>query len=465
MSGNNVQTPVVPKAKKAVNPLVKSATGRIVAVTFRSDHVKAGQKVIRPSPGDFADATGRFAKPEWDAARGGNFDPHPISQTKATDVIVDIDVEFTITPPGRAASLTSIKGVSAGHDFLSFSKPLSQSVRTGRLPTITGLVSLDKLPNFVTMEDHGVAWTAVVDGKPVDLGPTLHRIYVTFDEPGGKMESTVKNAFTETAIDQDVTEERLAYSVQGSSGKGVSDERECVDALFLHLKALGVDYFLGRRWEPDQVNNTGLTPKPPLHQYLWKCNATTAKGECHNIAASFMLACRILGVKGPMEIGYMYPRPRRVDARPFMALPSPPVLGAYSPFDARYFRAHVESRHGNEQLMFLDSRNQLNNFEGVARYKNGLYAIGDAIFDQNPNDPQKNAEMYYAKRGDARADGHPGPVDLTKGVFDLIFFDVIRGDGCFLPYPGMTFVESFPQTNDPPRAPNIVKAAKFRWHH
>jgi hypothetical protein len=429
-------------------------------VTFRSDHLDAaGKKLIRPSAGSFADATSEFVKPEWDEARS-NFNVFPISQTKAESVKVDIDIVFTINPLKGTALLTGIKGISTGHDFLSFDKVLSQPIKTGRT-TITGLISKDKLPNFVSYEEHGISWTATVNGKPVDLGSTLQRIYVTFDKPIGKMESTIPNVFTETGKDQDVTEERLDYSVKAATGKGINDEKECVDAIFMNLQNLGVGYVLYSRWEPDPLNNTHITPKPPLHQYLWMCNANTAKGECHNIAASFELACRILGVTGPFEIGFMYPRPSRLENHPTYPRDPNATLGFYSASSGQgaYFRNHTGLNHGWEKLLFLDGSNALNNFEGVGRYKNALYAIGDAIFDKDPNDPQKNAAIYYGVRGANQPDGRPTGIDSTHGLFDLIFFRE-QGDGCKLPYPWMTNVESFTQPLG-----NVVQAVRFKWHN
>jgi hypothetical protein len=441
-------------------PSKKGVTGAIVAVTFRKDQVDGvGKKLIRPSAGDFADATSVFLKPEWDATRGGNFDPHPVSYTKALSVEVDVEIVFTLNPSGGTALLTGIHGVSTGHDFLSFDQTMSRPIKTGRTP-IPGLTSKGKLPNFVSFEDHGITWTAVVNGKPVDLGSTLHRVYVTFAEPIGKMESTVPNRFTETGKVQDVTEERLEYSVKAAQGKGVNDERECVDAIFLKLMALNVNYVLFSRWEPDPLNNTHIVPKPPLHQYLWRCNAATAQGECHNIAAAFQLACRILGVTGTFEIGFMYPRPSRLENHPVYARDPNATLGAYSSGDAAYSRQHAGLSHGWEKLLFLDGSGHANNFEGVARYKNGLYAIGDAIFDQDASDPQKNAAVYYAVRNiPCQADGRSNGIDMRHGLFDLVFIRTQDG-GCRLPYTGMTHVEFFTQPLG-----NVLEVVRFKWHN
>jgi hypothetical protein len=436
-------------------PITKTVTAKIVSLTFRSDHLDStGGKLLRPSAGDFKDATGKFLKPEWDEKRGGSADSHPISHTKARKVTVDVDVEFTVTPEGQSASLTEIKGVGSG-DHTNFTQSLGKTVRTERI-TIPGLVSKGPLPNFVTVLDESINWSVVVDGKELPIGTTsTHAIYVTFDTPHGKMASPVNNLFDETGPDQDVTEERLEYSVIAAKETGVTDEKECVDAIFLHMKDLGVNYDLGHRWENGALNDTGIDPKPTLHHYLWRCNATTAKGECHNIAASFALACRIIGVKGPFEIGYMYPWPSRQEEHPTYPKRGDEILGKYN---VRYNRGHAGERHGAENVMFLDGSKQVNNFEGVAKYRNALYAIGDARFDLFGS-PDQNASSYFAQR---KWDDKGGAtdVDLKKGFFDLVFF----GDtgGCVKPYPWMTGVRTFTQRPGTPQEWPLT-AVPFRW--
>lgn len=218
-------------------------------MTFRSDHLDSkGGKLLRPSAGDFKDATGKFFKPEWDEKRGGSADSHPISHTKAGKVTVDVDVEFTVTPEGQSASLTAIKGIGS-EDQANFTKSLGKTVRTQRI-TSPGLVSKGPLPNFVTVLDESINWSVVVDGKELPIGTTgTHAIYVTFDTPHGKMASPTNNAFAETGTDQDVTEERLEYAVIAAKETGVTDEKECVDAIFLHMKDLGVNYDLGGAYQ------------------------------------------------------------------------------------------------------------------------------------------------------------------------------------------------------------------------
>lgn len=436
-------------------PITKTVTARIVALTFRSDHLDStGGKLLRPSAGDFKDATGRFLKPEWDEKRGGSADSHPISHTKARQVTVDVDVEFTVTPEGQSASFTEIKGVGSG-DHANFTQSLGKTVRTERI-TIPGLVSKGPLPNFVTVLDESITWSVVADGKELPIGTTgSHAIYVTFDTPHGKMGSPRNNMFEEIGPDQDVTEERLEYSVTAAKETGVADEKECVDAIFLHMKYLGVNYYLGRSWLNGAANDTGIDPKPTLHHYLWRCNANTAKGECHNIAAAFVLACRIIGVKGPFEVGYMFPWPSRKDEHPAYPKRGDSVLGRYG---VQYKRSHVGESHGQETIMFLDGGSQVNNFEGVARYRNALYAIGDARFDLFGSSDENSASYFASRDWDDK--GGVKNVDLKKGAFQLVFLG--ESGGCVKPYPWMTSVQTFIQAPGTPHEWPLT-AVPFHW--
>ncbi|HZS56886.1 MAG TPA: hypothetical protein VFA65_20945, partial [Bryobacteraceae bacterium] len=449
------------KAKTGpTSKIQKTVTAKIITLAFREDH-----KVLKPSPGDYDDAAAgaAFKKPEWDISKGDPYlAPTPVSYTKATNVQVDIEIDFTVTPPGQTAFLTGVKGTPAsGFDYFSFEKTLNQTIGTQRIP-VTGLVSKDKLPNFVTFIDRGISWSATIDGTDQDIGSTSHRVYVTFDKPIGKMASTTPNLFTETGPDQDVTEERLAFAVNAAANTGVTDEKECVDAIFVKLCKLNVGYYLGRRWEPGQVNNTGMAPKPTLHHYLWKTMADSqnAKGECHNIAAAFELVCRIVGVSGPFEVGYMLPRPSRAEQPPSYPKVPNALLGMYNTQGQAYWRQHTGESHGWENLYFLDGHHQTNNFEGVARYRNALYALGDAVFDLF-NDPQQNASSYFAVR---RTDSNYKVINLvpTKGVFELAFNKNQVG-GCTKPYPWMNSPQTYKQGLNLPQQWDFT-ATVFHWH-
>jgi hypothetical protein len=376
------------------------------------------------------DATEDFTKPEWEAGVKSD----PISHTKNHHIHVDIGVRFTVTPENETASLTMIRGDSTDGDHFVFKFPVSRSVSNQSVP-FPNLVSKGTLPNMVTAVTGSIHWTATIDGQTVDLGNTgPHKVYVTLEKPDGKMLCPEDNKFAETGPLQDVTESRLLWAVEAAEGTGTSSEKECVDAIFLALKRNGVGYTLGRRWVAD-VNTTGMTPKPTLHHYLWACNTNNAQGECHNIAAAFVLACRILGVKKTFEINYMFPWPSRDEIHPTYpksarrSAGGKRVLGKYN---ARYTRVHSGEGHASEALLFLDGSEMANNFEGVARYdQTALYAIGDDVFDQfaHVND---NASSYFAMR--ENTDGLRASIlDMNQGWAKLVFSG--PDEFCDKPYP------------------------------
>ena len=463
----------------------KSITAKIVTVTFLSDHLDAGgKKLIKRAVSEpikvkvktgvdastgaeisnvvdvdsvYGDKFTEFKKPEWDEARGGSSDSHPISHTKDQNVRVKIQIEFTVTPKGETGVLTHVKG-DGTDPYLTFEQSLSKTVGTGRVE-VTGFVSAGKLPNFVTRLEGSIQWTAEVDGETKDIGTTgSHVIYVTFLKPFGKMASPVNNAFQETGADQVVTEDRLKYSVNAADSTGVTDEQECVDAIFVNMMKLGVNYILSRRWENAPLNNTGVLPKPSLHHYLWLCDAAIGQGECHNIAAAMAVACRIIGVQGAFEVGYMYPWPSRSENHPTYSKSGLTTSGQLvaGKYNVRYSRDHsVETGHGTQEFLgFLDGRGFGNNFEGVVAYKGvALYAIGDDIFDTSTSDANVNATSYYVKR-DLSAGIRRPILDWDKGLFDLVFW---QNDGtvCDKPYPWLTTPTSYPNSGR--------SYVKFRW--
>jgi hypothetical protein len=421
-------------------PESKLVTGSVVSLTFRSDLLDAdGKKVIRPTPARagveaWGDATDHFAKPDWMA------DPRrsdPTAQVKGTKVRVDLEVKFRVMGTGPAR-LTRIDGVSDEECF-TFADKGHRFVSDQQTVVLTGLVSRAELPGRVGLLRGAITWRAVVGRKRVELGQTgPHAVGCVLDRPTGMLESPQDNAFAETGPEQHVTTVRLSWALKAAWGKAT--EKECVDAVFVQLMRDGVGYHLGRRWENGALNNTGMVPKPSLHHYLWACNAAMAKGECHNIAASFMLACRILGVRGSFEVGVMYPWPSRAEGRSdrvrskARSASGRPILGKYN---ERYLRAH--GAHGQESLVFLDGSGAANNFEGVARYAgNALYAIGDDVFDRFP-DSHDNASCYYTVR-DMRSGGirrrvqHVLQPDKLRGFFRLVFSSTLDYSDCDAPY-------------------------------
>jgi hypothetical protein len=416
------EDPVVPC------PLCKTVAAKIISLTFRSDHMDGAEKLLKKSGTSYDDSKENFSKPEWTLARGSG-DSHPVSQSKSTRVVVDIEIEFKVEPNDCTRTLTEISGDS-GQTYLNFRKSESRSVKSETI-SVTGLSATADLPNHVDLLEHTINWTVEVDGERLNIGSTgKHSIYVTYDRPLGKMEyDSSKNAlFVETGSAQDITEHRLRFSVRAAKGRGIKDEEECVDAIFEHLNDIGVHYVLGKRWQPGAVNKTGISPKPTLHHYLWRCNANTAEGECHNIAAAFILACRILGVKDFFEVGYMYAWPSRENSHRKYPKRGDTIMGKYN---TQHLRDHSAQRrilagsfHGREKLLFVDANGGVNNFEGAAKYRSALYAIGEDKYGKFKHDDE-NASAFYAENDDPSS---------GKGAFDLVFKDVVNFRYCNRPY-------------------------------
>jgi hypothetical protein len=437
---------------------------RVIALTFRSDHLDdLGKKLLRPSAGDFRDATEEFTKPEWSANRAGAADP--ISQTKGTRVAVDVEVEVRIHPEEESAVISTLEGHSQ-RGALSFTENLGLRVEHGDRFTAT-LLSNDPLPSYVdVIEGKSIQWRVTADGLVHPAGSTgPHTVFVTFDVPHGRMD--LDGDFEETGRVQDVTVERLDYAVRGARKSGKLDEQECVDAVFLHLLKLGVGYFLGNFWtNGDDKNCTGIEPKPTLHHYLWRCNADTAKGQCDNIAAAFILACRILGVKDPFEVGRMWPQASRENQAPTYPKSERAVLGKYGRDAIEGLATMIQADrmhrgdHGpmpqNENVLFRDKNGDPNFFEGVAKYRNALYAIGDARFDRHQS-ADENACDYFAERNVARRTDTGGVVEVNRerGGFWLIWAKD-KKTVCPTPYPdgvlGPTVEPADPTQRD-----------QFRW--
>ena len=444
----------------------RTVTGRIVSLTFRSDHLdSAGGKLLRPTPGDYKDTTKRFKKPDWESGRSVPDEPwltpsprsDPISHTKARRVIVDIVVEFVVLPAGCSAAMTKLRGTCSDSNYLTFERAVGQSVTTERI-SFTGLMSRGALPNHVTLIDSkSVNWYARVDGKWISVGTTgPHTIYVTYDQPRGAMIFDKDKGLAEQGTSQHVTEERLKLAVGAADDTGKSDEKECVDAVFKYLGDEGIHYEIGYKWNPE-VNMTGINPPPTLHQYLWRLLANTASGQCNYLAAAFMLCSRILGVSGPMEIGYMYPWPSRKDVHPSYPKRGDHKLGAYGKNNAaRYRRVHAGERHGEEYCRYLDSKHRLNTYEGVVRYREALYPIGESKLDYG--DVNVSASVFFAgKKMNAAGEFVP---NLTKGAVELCFFD--DWGPCKKPYPWTT-VKKYWQPGPPGSAGWWLEVATFYW--
>lgn len=428
----------------------------VVAVTFRSDHLLGADKLLhkevkstikidkRSVVSEWSGVGAKpFKKPEWDAARGGSADSHPISQTRGTKVKVDVTIHFTKVPRG-VAILSKVRGTSSTGP-LNFEKQLVPgpfekgnviTVSDGDTVTVKDLEATQALPNHVDLISKGaITWFAEVSNVEGPMGQTgPHTVYVTFDVPSGRAAFVVDGnnvqSFDETGDEQVVTEKRLAYSVLAARGLGKTDEQECVDALFKHLKDLGVGYTVNVKWVPPPDDNKTLCEPPPdLHHYLWLCNARLAGGECHNVAAGYRLACRILGTKEPMTVGHLWPWPSRLESAGYPKR-GDLIQGRY---DVPFKRAFAEGHPVNQMLGFVDGAGQGNLFEGVVKYRRGLYAIGDAIFDLHQTDTPAgssddlNASTYFAMRDvDDNIRPNPGSMNPSLGLMALQFVDMAQ---------------------------------------
>jgi len=329
--------------------------------------------------------------------------------------------------------------------------PQTQSVQTGVYSTLK--MNLGKLGNYVWHYHFRIRWSVLVEGKWLRAGTSFHDVYATFGMPCGKMKFQYRyvtltdqvtgkkyldkrTSCTEDGSEQHVTEKRLSLAVHAAMHKwrrstkqeekadelkgedhtyrpaGLrrsKTENECVDAVFEDVRGRDIDYELTRVWAPpDGGPKTGMYPTPTLHHFLWKTMAAEAEGQCHNIAAAFILMCRILGVTGPMEVGVMYPGPGRSDKPPDY----PWQGGPQGLWNQRHYRAHAVAGHGDETLGFVDDSKYGNSFEGAVKYNNKYYAIGDDIYDSpseyfaDPDDPNLGYFWLFLCPQPYDANGH-----------------------------------------------------------
>ncbi len=448
-----------------------TVTVTVISVEFTSEHRAFGTKVLSPSPNQITftfrndapndqvqvrgtavnsqlgDATAAFQQPTWicDPTTAQNWSD-PVSHDKNQQVTAKVTIRIEVPEQGgQAPSVERIQGAPvAGTSGLAFDTALNDinGLGPGEHDYVINLTSTGALDNEVKIIDESIDWKITVrEGAATrecmagQTGP--HRLYLTFGAPGGGVDYQ-SGTFDLSGTPQHVTEERLAWAVNAVvsehghvPGYDPDDEKHQVDAIFLRLATLGVDYCLGFRFS-STVDETYLEDlssggaHPNLHHYLWMCNTGQAKGECHNIAVAFILACRIIGVTGAFDLGFVEPWPRRSDDPnnnfpprqndPGPALvrnasrPHPPVVpvdnydpwikGKYSTdHSGTYFR--TVNRRANDGSIpfqycaFVDASDFVNNFEGTARYQGRfLYAIGDVILDSETS-ADLNASVYY----------------------------------------------------------------------
>jgi hypothetical protein len=111
--------------------------------------------------------------------------------------------------------------------------------------------------------------------------------------------------------------------------------------------------------------------------------------------------------------------------------------------------------------VFLDQKNDMNNFEGVVKFGNALYAIGDSIFDRftapagGISTDDLNSTDYFTEREIVFP--RSKILDETKGDFDLKYVDN-NGKNAPVQYPWKTV------TGAPPAKLVAGQDVKpFRW--
>jgi hypothetical protein len=436
-----------------VAPLVPGRSGsaalvaRVVAVTFVGDQSDAsGGKLLRravPQPItvfldqfvngkpiqtqiDFESEMSEqgalpMLKPDWSLTIPRN---DPVSYDANSFVTVDVQIQFKKVPNG-AAQLQILRGEpsNAGPLALKFGLgSINQSIKDGDVITVPGLIGQGRLSTAVDQLDRSIAWSIVVDGAPpVQIGSSgPHRVFTTLGSPSGSTQ--FEGDITEGGPPQVITAERLEKAV--GFAKNSTDANQAADAMFLGMSRLGVNYVLGHR-PTAKMELTGILPPPTLEHYLWLCAVNQAQGECQVIAAAMRLVIRSLGVTDAMDVGFMRPHPGRLETPPSFPRRPDRLKGRLN------FRATRTKATGNFALVFYDGRGQPNNFEGVVKFGNKLYALGDGIFDRfsapanGVSADDLNTSDYFGMRTVALP--RSSNLDATKGVFDLAFLNLADG--------------------------------------
>ncbi len=469
-----------PQVSAALTAPCLAVTARVVELTFLNNVRKDGKNIIkrprkqniklyskRPDrdqkgalrktkPSRWGDSHTEFEQPEWVADRMRNHNPVLYIKQKQIHLKIKLRIEFDCTDKNKSLTLKSVSGrdtlAKSKHfpgkkpsELEFFSKsPSVKKIKPGVTEVTFELVkSRQALPNCIAELSLSILWSVSFAEKKVAVSAGLsgpHALYVTLDKPRGKMAyiepkpneafKPAEHSFQQKGLLQIVTEPRLRYAVRGAEFTGAGKEQDTVDKMFDQFYRHDVGYALGYRWGANQ-QYTYIEPKITLHHYLWLCVLgwdDGAMGECHNIAASFILACQILGVKGKFEIGYLFPRTNRSDTPPH-GRTGRKKKGVYSAGGDQAFRQHQDAAaklaHGWESLVFVDSAGGANNFEGVACYRGGsvLYAIGDVILDRKSKD--RNATLYFTQRdvdrstSDVQKQYKVSATDSALGAMDL----------------------------------------------
>ncbi len=460
-----------PRIVKASAGPKRATLARLISIEFLSDHRDSSTKKMlrraKPkafSSEDFGNITTKLSdegatemiKPDW-IKDGTSSRNDPITHTAGEVVKATLKIKFNSVPGGEALikRIFSQAGNVAALEFDIGGG--SRKAKTGEILTLSDIQSRGPLASIVGRQSRTAEWFVELEGiaDPIFMGVSgPHVIYTTLDKPSGSAEFDLNalglQHFSENGSEQIVTDARMEHLMKGV--QGASNEDEVAERCFRFFSKQGIGYVLGRQWVPPiNARTTGLTPSPELMDYLWMCAAREALGECHVIAAAFRLACRMAGVKASMDVGYMIPQPGRLEQQGFPRR-TDGVKGRLNVAANRIIGGSVHP------LAFFDQNGAPNRFEGVVTYKNGMYAIGDSIFDRFTSaqngvsaDDRNSTDYFCVRNPPTGSNVRSVIVDENAGVFDLAYVDE---DGKPIPnqYP-------WPQLGRPSQLPDLP----WRW--
>lgn len=460
-----------PRVVRASAGPKRATLARITSIEFLSDHRDtSGQKLLhRAQPVSFQSqdfgsistrlterGASRMEKPDWvlDGLTSRN---DPITHTAGEFVRATFTVKFNSVPGGeapikrvfsQAANVVALEFVIGGG---------GRKAKTGETITLSDMQSSGTLASIVGKLSRSVNWFVELEGvpDPIFMGTTgPHVIYTTLGQPAGKAEFDLNpqglQHFSETGSDQIVTDARMEHAAKGA--QGASTEEQVAERCFRFFSKQGIGYVLQRQWTPPPaLNQTGLVPRPDLYDDLWMCASREALGECHVIAAAFRLFCRLLGVTAPMDVAYMLPHPGRLEQSGFPRR-TDGVKGRLN------VGAERLAAGGPFKLAFFDGNGAPNRFEGVVTFRNGMYAIGDSIFDRftTPENgvsaDDRNCNDYFCVRTPPSGNDVRSTIrDENAGGFDLAYVDA-QGNPIEQQYPW----SQLGRPNQPPELP-------WRW--
>jgi hypothetical protein len=142
-------------------------------IAFTSDH-----GVLKDQTKNWSNSGVVYPQPEWSIANG-KVQSHPVSQTKNTNVSIDVGLNvLPETAPSAPVKLTGRSNAS----FLNFSY---SGTLQGGLDQTLSMTSAGKLPNRVTdIRNQRITWTMEWRNWRHDIGETGgHTFFVTMNDP------------------------------------------------------------------------------------------------------------------------------------------------------------------------------------------------------------------------------------------------------------------------------------------